>query len=105
MRLALFDGDRVVGQVQVQASNQHSSIQEAIGTYLAEQLPLAERRPVSAAAIAVAAPVTTDWITLTNHVWSFSINQLRQDLRLERLTVVNDFTAVATSIPYLTTVD
>ena len=106
MRLALFDGDdRVVGHVQIQASNQHSSIQEAIGAYLAEHLPLAERRRVNAAAIAVAAPVTADWVTLTNHAWSFSINQLRGDLWLERLIVINDFTAIATAIPYLTTVD
>ena len=105
MRLALFDGDCVVGHVRVQASNQHSSIQEAIGTYLADQMSLAEGRRIKAGAIAVAAPVTADRVTLTNHAWSFSIKQLRQDLGLERLVVINDFTAIATAIPYLTTDD
>ena len=49
--------------------------------------------------------MTTDWITLTNHDWSFSIDKLREDLGLERLIVINDFTAIATAIPYLTTDD
>lgn len=83
--------NHVVGHVQVQASNQHSSIREAIGAYLAERLPLiANGRRVNAAAIAVAAPVTTDYIALTNNGWSFSIDQLREDLPLERLIVIND---------------
>ncbi len=33
--------------------------------------------------------------------WSFSIEQLRQDLELEELRVINDFTALAASIPRL----
>ena len=76
IRLAVFDDDRI-SHVQVRASKEFSSIQDAIGTYLAEHLPLAGGRRVNAAAIAVAAPVTADWITLTNHVWSFSIDRLR----------------------------
>jgi glucokinase len=36
MRLALFGGDRVVGHVQVHASNQHSSIREAIRAYTSQ---------------------------------------------------------------------
>jgi len=104
IRLAVFDNDRI-SHVQVRASKEFPSIQDAIRAYLAEHLPLAGGRRVNAAAIAVAAPVTADWITLTNHVWSFSIDRLREDLALERLIVINDFTAIATAIPYLTTDD
>ena len=53
------------------------------------------------AAIAVACPAESDWIDITNQRWSFSIEQLRQDLELEDLQVVNDFTALAASIPRL----
>jgi glucokinase len=40
-------------------------------------------------------------VTLTNHPWSFSIQQLRRRLAVDRLVVVNDFEAVAVAIPYL----
>src|SRR5262249_19251013 len=54
-----------------------------------------------AAALAVAGPVTDDQVTLTNHQWSFSVRQLRQQLSMEQLLVVNDFAAVATAVPHL----
>jgi glucokinase len=53
------------------------------------------------AAIDVASPVTGDQVTLTNAAWSFSIAALKKDLGLERLEVINDFTAVALAVPYL----
>ncbi|MFQ5959144.1 MAG: glucokinase [Alphaproteobacteria bacterium] len=53
------------------------------------------------AAIAVAAPVLGDDIEMTNHPWRFSRKDLRRALGLERLLVVNDFTAVALGVPRL----
>lgn len=53
------------------------------------------------AAIAVAAPVTGDRIRMTNHPWTFSIAGLGRTLDLEVLVVVNDFLAIAESIPFL----
>jgi glucokinase len=99
IRLALLDGQRV-SQVRVVASEGYSSIQEVLATYLGG-LPPELHVPVNNAAIAVAGPVTSDWISLTNQAWAFSIEQLRQNLRLERLIVVNDFSAVATAVPDL----
>ena len=52
----------------------------------------------SRASIAVAGPVTGDLVDITNQSWSFSIEQLRDDLELETLVVVNDFTAQAAAI-------
>lgn len=57
--------------------------------------------PPRRAAFAIASPVTGDEVEMTNHVWRFSIEEVRRRLSLERLTVVNDFTAVALSIPLL----
>jgi len=54
-----------------------------------------------AAAIAVAAPVTGDHVEMTNLGWSFSTDALRRTLGVEVLRVVNDFTAVAMSLPFL----
>ena len=55
------------------------------------------------AAIAVAAPITRDRIRMTNHPWTFSIEGIRRALDFEILIVVNDFLAIAESIPFLKT--
>ncbi|UEM19863.1 glucokinase [Skermanella mucosa] len=56
-------------------------------------------------AIAIAGPVTGDVLTMTNHPWTFSVRDTCKALGLGRLEVVNDFTAVAMSIPLLTEAD
>jgi glucokinase len=38
---------------------------------------------------------------MTNHHWAFSIEEMRQGLGLQRLLVLNDFTALAMSLPSL----
>ena len=53
------------------------------------------------AAFAVAAPVAGDRIVMTTRAWSFSIQELRRELGLERLEVVNDFAALALALPRL----
>jgi len=52
-------------------------------------------------AIDVATAVTGDLIKLTNSPWAFSIEQTRRQLGLDRLLVLNDFTALALSLPVL----
>lgn len=53
------------------------------------------------AAFDVATAVTGDQVTLTNGPWTFSIEQTRKALGLERLSVINDFTALAYAVPLL----
>ncbi len=54
-------------------------------------------------AFAVATPfVGADQIRMTNRDWSFSLRETAQGLGLARLRVLNDFEAVAMSLPYLT---
>ena len=50
----------------------------------------------------MALPVDADWVQLTNSPWAFSIEETRKALGLERLTVINDFSAQALAIPALT---
>jgi len=59
-------------------------------------------REVDEAVFAMALPVDADWVHLTNSPWAFSIEQTRKALGLERLTVINDFSAQALAIPSLT---
>lgn len=73
-----------------------ASLQHAVEHYLHG----VDARPRQAA-FAVASPVGGDEIRLTNRAWSFSRVELRHVLGLERLQVINDFGAVAWSVPEL----
>lgn len=53
-------------------------------------------------AMAIACPVIGDLISMTNCHWNFSISELKQKLGLSRLIVMNDFNAIAMSLPALT---
>jgi glucokinase len=53
------------------------------------------------AAIAVASPVNGEEIRLTNRAWSFTRSELQRALGLDHLHVLNDFGAVAWSVPAL----
>lgn len=57
--------------------------------------------PYQSACIAVACPVGQDKIDLTNNHWSFSVNDLKKKLNLNDLFMINDYTAIAMSIPSL----
>ena len=79
-----------------------AAIGDAIETYLAERGDWPMPR---AGALAIAAAVDGDRISMTNHPWSFSIAGLRDQLHFARLVVINDFTAVALALPRLGPVD
>ncbi|GGW76981.1 glucokinase [Alteromonas halophila] len=51
--------------------------------------------------IAIACPVLGDQVVMTNHSWAFSQAALKSQLKLDNLFVINDFTAVAHSLPVL----
>jgi glucokinase len=78
------------------------TIGAAVTAYLTQRGPLPAPR---AGALAVAGPVGGDQVRMTNHPWSFSIAALRAELGLERLEIINDFTAVALALPRLTPAD
>lgn len=77
-----------------------ASLQHAAEHYLAT----VGARPARAA-IAVASPVGGDEIRLTNRAWSFSRGELRRRLGLESLDTLNDFGAIAWSLPALAAAD
>src|SRR5712691_171641 len=100
-RFALVGPDGEFQRVRVLAGEDYASIEDAIAAYLTDELPLTNLPRLEAAALAIAAAVIGDQVTMTNHPWSFSIDQLRRHLQVDRLRVVNDFTAVALAAPYL----
>jgi glucokinase len=80
-----------------------ASIEAAFRAFLQEVNVASARsvREIRHAAVAIANPVDGDWVQMTNHHWSFSIERLRIALALDTLLVVNDFTALAMSLPHL----
>ncbi|MDR3440049.1 glucokinase [Telmatospirillum sp.] len=82
----------------VLACGDYPGLAEAAEAYLEAVAPPVRPRH---GAFAIASPVLGDQIAFTNSNWSFSISALRDRLELERLEVVNDFTAVALSVPLL----
>ncbi len=74
-----------------------ASIDLVIQKYF-EELP---EYKFSSGCIAIACPVTGDHVAMTNHSWAFSQRALRSQLKLEALYTINDFTAVAHSLPVL----
>ena len=98
-RFGLVGPDGAVRRVAVRECSAHAGFADAAAEYLGGLGPDAGRP--RRAAVAVACPVTGDRVTLTNHPWSFSIEETRQRFGLDALTVVNDFSAVARGIPHL----
>lgn len=105
-RFGLIDG-RDIREVRILRCADHPSLEDAARTYLAA-VGLAEvgapGRP-RRGAFAVAGPVTSDHVAMTNLVWEFSISRVRDGLGLDGLAVINDFTAVALSVPRLARTD
>ena len=53
------------------------------------------------AAVGIANPIVGDHVKMTNFHWAFSIEAVRQRLGFDRLLLINDFTALALSLPSL----
>lgn len=75
-----------------------TGFEDAIDQYMSEVVVSRFRHAV----VAVANPIIGDTVSLTNGDWQFSISALQKRYQLESFRVVNDFTALALSLPLLT---
>jgi glucokinase len=76
---------------------EHGSLLAVMQRYVDEQM---DERP-RWCALGIATAVLGDRVAMTNHHWSFSIHDMQRELGLERFVVINDFTALAMSLPTL----
>ena len=96
-RFALADPETLeLSHIQQTLCADHANLEEALTEYFSG-LPVKPRR----AALAVAAPVSGEAIHLTNSHWSFRTSELRHAAGLEEIQVLNDFEALALSLPGL----
>jgi glucokinase len=94
-------GQMEVRDVEVLKNDNFPGLEQAISHYL-------EKRGISelaAAAVDVAAPVDREMITLTNRDWTFSAESLRKAAKAKRFRLLNDFEALAWSLPHIAVED
>ncbi|HSD35968.1 MAG TPA: glucokinase [Rhodocyclaceae bacterium] len=96
-RFARLAADGSLEQVVTLHGVDYPGPAEALQSYLAQTTGAAPRY----AAIGIANPLTGDRVQMTNHTWNFSIEEMRKQIGLERLEFLNDFTALALSLPHL----
>ncbi|AJQ94964.1 glucokinase [Gynuella sunshinyii] len=78
---------------------EYEGILEAIRAYL-EHLP-EQIKPIKQGVMAIACPTDSDYIKMTNHTWKFSVSELKQQLGFDSLKFINDYNALANSVPHL----
>ncbi len=102
-RFGWVGDDGLVTQVQTLRASAHDGPAAAAQAYLgAVQATLgAAYRAPQAAAFAVATAVVGDQVRFTNSGWTFSASSVRQQLGLQQLLMLNDFEALALSLPRL----
>lgn len=100
-RFALLDARGVPGSLRILAVADYAGPVEAISAYLNEVSPPGGPLQLNAVALAIAATVGEGDVRLTNGTWTFSRAEIRQRLGLAQLVLLNDFTALALSLPYL----
>ena len=93
--------DSALQDVSVQACRASPTLLDSARTYLAAT---GHAQPHSAG-IGIATAVTGDVVHMTNNPWTFSIKELKQSLGLKHCLLLNDFTALALSLPGLAASD
>lgn len=99
IRLAITDSNNNISEIETYQCQQFPHLSNVIHRYLSDKNLL---NSCVNACLAIACPVDTDSISMTNLPWKFSQKQLKEELGLNSLTLINDYTAIAMAIPLLT---
>ncbi len=90
-------GSTVVRDIAALKNDGFGSPEEAVSQYIKSR----NISSCAAAAIAIAGPVQGEVVSLTNRNWSFTRESLRAAAKAKRLRLLNDFEALALSLPLL----
>ncbi|CUX96434.1 glucokinase [Candidatus Doolittlea endobia] len=97
VRLALCDVDTgKISHIHTYSGDNNVTLERVIRYYL-----IGQKVVLKEACIAIACPITDDWIEMTNRSWAFSIQVMKSRLALDKLEIINDFSAVSMAIPML----
>ncbi len=96
-RLALCDvNSGEISRAKTYSGLDYPSLEAVVRVYLTEH-----DVSVEDGSIAIACPITGDWVAMTNHTWAFSTAEMKANLGFAHLEIINDFTAVSMAIPML----
>lgn len=102
VRFAIETAPGVFVALKVLQNRAFQDFGEALRFYMELQESIeAGSLSVKTAAVAIANPVESDLIRMTNSKWVFSIEEIRKAFGLDVFLVVNDFAALAMSLPFL----
>ncbi len=90
-------GSTRIREIEVLKNNNFGSLEESIGAYV----KMKGLTQTVAAAIAVAGPIEGETVGLTNRDWTFTRESLKKAALAERFRLLNDFEALALSLPHL----
>ena len=96
-RFALFT-DRKLGSISHVAVVDHASAIDAIADFLADSR---HDIKVTAAIMGIACPAEGERCPITNSHWVIDTRELRTTFGFDAVTLMNDFEAIAWSLPYL----
>ncbi|NQZ21969.1 MAG: glucokinase [Colwellia sp.] len=98
IRLGLVNNDGTTGDIRTYQCGEYDSLADVLRVYL-------DRHECAGktvnACLAIACPVETDQITMTNLPWTFSQSALKHELNINQLFLINDYTAIAHAVPLL----
>jgi glucokinase len=97
-RFALADEQRGIHKEKVLKCEDYTGLSQAVSAYLELAQP---DMKIIAGSFAIAGPVKGDSFSMTNHPWSFSVSQLKDELGYDMIHILNDFHATALAIPDL----
>ena len=83
--------------IQALVVKEYPTLEEALSDYLQEQ----GKPALGHGVIAVATPVLQDRLVMTNSHWDFHQSVVSRTFGFERLSFINDFSALAYSLPWL----
>ncbi len=98
LRMALCAADGTCAEPVILHCADYCDLTLALRTALGQ---IGETPALRRGALAVVGPVTGDRVRFTNLDWTFSTEELRRELGLERLIVVNDTAASVLALPHL----
>lgn len=88
---------RIVAAEQRYESSAYATFDELLGAFVKKHVA----GPIEAACFAVAGPVFADRAEVTNLAWSLDAMELARKFSIGRVSLINDFYAVALGVPIL----
>src|SRR5574344_381212 len=85
-RLALCDMDTgAISETTVYSALEHGSLEDVVKLFFAAH----KDAVIKNACIAIACPITGDKVSMTNNPWTFSIAEMKANLGLDVLDIIN----------------